>query len=363
MELYSCLDKLVRDNIPLLDVRTPGEFAAGAFPPAVNIPILTTEEHHLVGIKYREAGREAAIELGISLTAACKERRIAAWEDFFRNHPDGMIYCFRGGLRSAITQKWLSERGMLIPRIAGGYKALRQFLLQYLDRDSLDFRPYRLGGLTGVGKTAVLQKIDAKIDLERLANHRGSIFGGHIVPQPSQIDFENALAYELRQKSERFSYLIFEDEGKHIGKSYVPRIFERHLADSPLIVLEADLETRIDNIFAEYVLESQAEYREAYGSEYLIHWRDYIVGSINKARSRLGPERHGELILLVNKALNEQVEGVGEQGHKRWIERFLVEYYDPMYAYQLNKNRPQIIFSGNEMEVLNYIRDLGEMTK
>ena len=118
------------NDVPMMDVRAPIEFAQGAFPGVVNLPLMNNEERQKVGTCYKQRGQEAAIALGHSLVSGeTKNGRIAAWAAFAKAHPKGVLYCFRGGLRSQITQQWLqSEAGMAYPRVIGGYKAMRTFL-------------------------------------------------------------------------------------------------------------------------------------------------------------------------------------------------------------------------------------------
>src|SRR5690606_38752546 len=146
--------------------------------------------------RYKQLGQDAAIELGHRLVSGeTKARRVAAWAEFAQNNPSGYLYCFRGGLRSQISQQWLEElTGVRYPRVIGGYKAMRAFLLGALQSAITECRFVVLGGLTGTGKTDVLRQLDNSIDLEAHAHHRGSSFGRHANAQPSQIDFENRLA-------------------------------------------------------------------------------------------------------------------------------------------------------------------------
>ena len=126
---------LFLDGRALLDVRAPVEFAKGAFPGAVNVPLLTDAERHEVGVRYKRRGQDAAIALGAELVDE-RERsdRVARWQAFAEAHPDGALYCFRGGLRSRITRHWLAEAGVELPLVTGGYKAMRAFLIAELAR-------------------------------------------------------------------------------------------------------------------------------------------------------------------------------------------------------------------------------------
>ena len=191
---------IVLEDRPLIDVRASVEFLKGAFPTSVNLPLMNDEERHLIGIRYKEHGNASAVQLGKALVEPVKQERVKAWVDFVKAHPDAYLYCFRGGQRSQISQRWLDESGQSIVRLDGGYRAFRRWLIEELDTSIDSFDAIVLGGRTGSGKTILLQKIQNIIDLEALANHKGSSFGRHITPQPTQIDFENALAYDLIEK-------------------------------------------------------------------------------------------------------------------------------------------------------------------
>ena len=120
---------------PMMDMRAPAEFTRGAFPSALSLPLMSDEEREQVGICYKQQGQEAAIALGHQLVSGeLKERRLAQWADFARQHPAGYLYCFRGGLRSQTVQHWLREAGIDYPRVIGGSKAMRHFLLEELER-------------------------------------------------------------------------------------------------------------------------------------------------------------------------------------------------------------------------------------
>src|SRR5690554_4120740 len=137
-------------GVALLDTRAPVEFARGAFPGSHNLPLMTDEERHKVGTCYKQHGQDAAIKLGHRLVGGdIKQARVNAWVEFANANPDGYLYCFRGGLRSRITQQWLHEAGIDYPMVVGGYKALRGFLIETLDQAAEQCRFIQLGGLTG----------------------------------------------------------------------------------------------------------------------------------------------------------------------------------------------------------------------
>ena len=360
LPLFDDFAALVREEIPLIDVRAPVEFAKGAFPTAVNLPLMNDKERELVGIRYKNNGNAAAVQLGHELVSgAVKEARIKAWTDFIDTHPDAMLYCFRGGQRSGISQQWLHERGYPIVRIKGGYKAFRNYLLTELESMEGRFTPIRLGGRTGSGKTLLLHELEPIIDLEGLAKHRGSSFGRHIEPQPTQIDFENLLAFDLLQKLHRgYETLIFEDEGKNVGRLYLPERFFQVIAQGALVVLETAMEERVQITFDEYVTEAQREYASVFHEEGLRHWAEDIRSSIDRIQRRLGSRRHREILTIFEEAYTTQKEQGDSQKHKAWIEPLLRDYYDPMYDYQLQKREDKILFRGDRDAVRGYLQSL-----
>ncbi|WP_315982767.1 rhodanese-like domain-containing protein [Aliamphritea spongicola] len=126
--------QLFLNDTPMIDLRAPVEFKQGAFPSAVSLPLMSNEEREKVGTCYKQQGQDAAIKLGHKLVSGeIKEQRMAAWKAFVEENPEGYLYCFRGGLRSRTTQQWLKEAGADYPLVTGGYKALRNFLLDEIE--------------------------------------------------------------------------------------------------------------------------------------------------------------------------------------------------------------------------------------
>jgi len=354
LPLFDDFERIVLEARPLIDTRASVEFAEGAFPGAVNLPLMTDEERAQVGTCYKQEGNAAAVRLGQELVnEAVRRPRIAAWAAFQREHPDALLYCFRGGQRSAIAQRWLAEyQGQVIPRLRGGYKAFRRYLLQQLESELpawLQGLPrFVLGGLTGSGKTRLLHSLPHTLDLEALAHHRGSAFGRHPDPQPTQIAFENALAYALiRFRHGNPPCLLFEDEGRNIGARYLPPTLHADLYEgASLIVLEAPFATRVDITFDEYVRDAQAEYRNRHGEVGFDAWRAAMADSMQRIRKRLGGERHARLVKMFDAACEAQRQADDIDAHRDWIAFLLRDYYDPMYRYQLSRNPRPVIFRG-----------------
>lgn len=341
-------DALLLEGRPLLDVRAPIEFLKGAIPRASNHPLMNDDEREQVGRCYKQEGHDAAARLGHRLVSGdTREARIEAWAAWAKAHPTGALYCFRGGQRSQVTQGWLAEAGIEVPGITGGYKALRQHLLDVIDEESLRLPWCVVGGRTGVGKTRFLETLPRALDLEGLAIHRGSAFGPKATPQPTPINFENALAVDLLRLAQAPGAIAIEDESRAIGRLSVPEPLANAMKTAPLYLLEADLAARVDLTFEEYITDGLADHLAIYGEDAGFEaFATYLRGALGKIERRLGGARYQTLLAVLNEALEDQARGGDGQGHRVWIETLLTEYYDPMYDYQLEKKQDRVVFSG-----------------
>lgn len=355
------LRRLFLDDVPLLDVRAPVEFQQGAFPGAENHPLINDAEREEIGTLYKDLGQEAAVDRGHELVQGeVRAARIAAWKEFATRHPQGVLYCFRGGMRSRISQQWLADAlGHPFPRVQGGYKALRRFLIDELERVARRLNPIVVGGRTGVGKTVFLKTLPHLLDLEGLAWHRGSAFGRHATPQPTQIDFENRVAIALiKHEAAGNPPLVVEDESRNVGSRSVPTCLYERLEHAPLLMLEADLDTRIDYTRQEYIDEALAEYQDLFGVEAgFDQWADYLLNSMDRIRKRLGGERHQALRAIMVDAIEAQRVTGDTKGHDAWIGSLLSDYYDPMYDYQIGKKQHRVVVRGDADELRNWLRE------
>lgn len=345
---------------PLLDVRAPVEFNEGAFPHASNLPLLTDEERHQVGIRYKQQGQDAAIELGYALVdEPSKAARIAGWTAWVKAHPEGVLYCFRGGLRSRLTQQMLAhEAGVIVPRVAGGYKAMRRFLLDTLAREAARQKLLLIGGRTGCGKTEMLQTLPNALDLEAIAHHRGSSFGRHAQPQPAQISLENALAIGFLQRETAPSILL-EDESRAMGSREIPHSLFTPMSQAPLIVLEASLEARVQQSFRDYVQDSLHEFQSLYcADEGFARYSAHVHASLDRIQRRLGGERHAQMKTLLSAGLNALQDDDPTILHE-FVRRLLMDYYDPMYDYQISRKQERIVFRGEREAVLDWLAQQG----
>lgn len=347
---------IVLNKTPLIDVRAPIEFAQGAFSSATNLPLMNDKERHKVGLCYKQHGNEAAVKLGHKLVNEhAREPRVNSWTEFMQANPEALLYCFRGGMRSKIAQQWLKDDGNEIVRLKGGYKAFRRFLIDYLESIPYllieqNIKPIVLAGRTGSGKTIVINQLSNAIDLEGLAHHRGSTFGRHATPQPTQIDFENELAMTfMRFLETKPSQLVIEDEGRNIGSVNFSKEFFNAIKSGDRVVVNTSMAERVEITLDEYVTQAQQEYSNVEA------WSDFMNAAFSRIKKRLGGERYKRIKKAFDIALNEQSQTGSVELHKIWIEILLAEYYDPMYDYQMQKNEHNVCFTGSIKEVVDFL--------
>lgn len=344
---------------PLMDVRAAVEFVQGSLPGAIHLPLMNDEERARVGQTYKISGREKAEELGHELVSGeVKEVRLQSWMAQIKKDPQTVIYCFRGGLRSHITQSWLRERGYNSPLIVGGYKKVRQYLMEEIERFSQSLEFVLLTGPTGSAKTEILKKASASspaVDLEALAHHRGSAFGAWQIPQPAQIDFENRLTVSLLKLQSKFPQprVLLEDESRMIGRCTLPESFFLKMRASPVIFVEETLERRVENIFQDYVTETAL----AKGSELealaVFERYRHAVQTISR---KLGGLKTQEVLKQLAASEQAYLDERNLEPNKAWIATLLSSYYDPLYAKSLAARNPQVLLRGTAGEVLAYLQ-------
>ncbi|MEP4486159.1 MAG: tRNA 2-selenouridine(34) synthase MnmH [Halioglobus sp.] len=348
-------------DTPMMDMRAPTEFTHGAFPSAQNLPLMTDDERAQVGTCYKREGQAAAMELGHALVSGdVREARLQQWLAFARAHPNGYLYCFRGGLRSQTVQTWLAQQGVEYPLIKGGYKAMRRFLIDELERSLADVELVLIAGKTGTGKTRAINALSNSIDLEGLACHRGSSFGQLLQPQPSQIDFENQISIALLKQVAAGNKRVFvEDEGRLIGRLSLPESLRVTMLEASMVVIEETLDSRIDVVLDDYVVDLGLRYANAYGADGPRMHCERLQGDLYRIRKRLGGVRQQALSDLIADAFRTQRDQDSDAMHRQWIGQLLSDYYDPMYEYQLQQRQGQLRSSGSRAAVTTWAQQLG----
>lgn len=336
---------LVRNQTRLIDVRAPIEFKQGHMPNSINLPILTDEERHRIGIVYKQQGNEAAVRVGHKLVSgSVRAERIARWLDACKDHPQTQVMCWRGGQRSTLAQTWLEEAGASQKKVAGGFKALRQVCIDVLDNPNKNW--WLLSGRTGSAKTVIISKLTNSIDLEGRANHRGSAFGRRLTPQPTPVTFENSLAADYL--NHKYTDLVVEDESRTIGSVGLPQVWSEHMQSARIALVEIGLAERIAHIEKEYVTDALEEAESMDVSPAQIQ-QNYL-DALQRIKRRLGGLRLSEMEKRLNQAF------AGQGSHASWISYLLTEYYDPMYDFQLSKKADRIAFRGDRGEVLEFLQ-------
>jgi tRNA 2-selenouridine synthase len=320
---------------------------------------MTDDEREAVGTCYKQQGQDAAIKLGHELVCGdVKAERIARWKAFCEANPNGFLYCFRGGMRSQITQQWLKEAGIDYPFITGGYKAMRRYLIETIDQVA-EMPMTIVGGNTGCGKTDLMKELSNGIDLEGAAHHRGSSFGRFVTEQSTQINFENQLAIQMLKKQEAgYSHFVYEDEGKIIGSVSVPLSIHKAMQEAKVAVIDDPFDVRLERLLDEYVIKMQRDYVQHYGDEQgWIKFAEYLERGMFNIRKRLGYERHGEMLAAQQQAIRT-MQATGDVSlHADWLTPLLEQYYDPMYQYQLGKKAERIVFKGDYQQVKTWLEE------
>jgi len=352
--------ELLLNSTPLIDVRAECEYHDGHIPHSVNLPLLNDGERAEVGTCYKRKGQEAAITLGTELVSGdTKKERMSAWIRFIADNPTAVVLCFRGGLRSQTVQKWLAESGLQRPLINGGYKALRRHLLRTTIRVASEKKIIIVAGKTGTGKTHLINNLTRSVDLEGLANHRGSAFGRRVSAQPAQSVFENLLALDLlRQEREGGATLFLEDESRAIGSISLPLELHRAMSVAPIVRVEESLDFRVETILNDYIVSNLTDFRllDPVQGDFL--FSESLLASLDRIKKRLGGERHSALRDIMSAALTSNND---HDQHRAWIRGLLVDYYDPMYEYQMTKKARRVVFKGDSDTFLEWASEFDQL--
>ena len=339
----------------VIDVRSPGEFAHAHIPGAYSLPLFTDEERKIVGTVYKQQSRAEAIKIGLDFFGPKMKKMVEEVESIVRSGelgveslnenngvktPDSrlttnnslLLYCWRGGMRSAGVAWLLDLYGFKVYTLSGGYKKFRNHVLETF-KQPFNFKI--LGGYTGSGKTEVLRSLQQKseivIDLENIANHKGSAFGNIGLPkQPGQEMFENLLANELQSKSNVHNQyeiensgtsfsphsitqipIWLEDESQRIGLVNLPNDIWNNMRKSPVYFLDIPFEERLKSLVIEYGRLDKQQ----------------MIDAIGRIREKLGG--------LNAKAATELL----EEGTTIESFRILLKYYDKFYLKALHNRR------------------------
>ena len=247
----------------ILDVRSEGEFDYGHILNATNLPLFNNEERKIIGTAYKQQGKNEAILLGLDYVG----KKMSEFVRFVQpkvNDNKVFVHCWRGGMRSGSMAWLLNLFGYEVHVLTGGYKAYRHYVLQQIAQK---FKLIVIGGKTGSGKTDVLLKLkemgEQVIDLEGLANHKGSAFGAlGLPPQPSTEHFENLLA-DVIKHFDLSRRVWIEDESKTVGRVFIDLNLWNNMRTSPVFIIDLPLEIRLQRLVRDYGEQAIAGLEEA----------------------------------------------------------------------------------------------------
>jgi len=318
----------------LVDVRSEGEFSEATIPGAISLPVFNNEERAQVGTTYTQSSQSQARELGLSIIGPKLPDLVKRVGELAKNGPL-VLFCWRGGMRSKSLATVVDLMGIPVYRLQGGYKAYRAQLVEYFEA-KLPFQVVVLRGNTGVGKTELLKQLRVDgypaIDLEKLANNRGSVFGAMgLGSPPSQKKFEGML-YEELESFKKFSYIIVECESKRIGRVTLPPTLYKAMQEGIQILQYDSLENRVQRLLKEYTSVPCALQEIGVALERLIKTLGHV--KVKELRA-----------LLETNSLDE------------FTKQLLVDYYDKLYAYP-NEASSEYAFYINYVEPVKALKEL-----
>ncbi|MGL5329398.1 MAG: tRNA 2-selenouridine(34) synthase MnmH [Peptostreptococcaceae bacterium] len=319
MKTIKIEDALRLENTIFIDVRTEKEYNDDHILNAYNIPLFSNDEHHEVGTIYKTQGKHEAIDKGFDFVSPKLKEMYKEVKELSLKYEHVVIYCARGGMRSGSLAMLLSSIGVDLYKLEGGYKSYRNYVLDYLSKimDKKEF--IVLHGLTGVGKTELLVELEKQgmdiIDLEEMAKNTGSVFGFITFDEkpPTQKNFESKIFNSLFNS--KTNYVFIESESKRVGHVLVPNeIYEGIIRDGYHILIECDIEDRVNRLCKDYI------YDRNEGNI------DVLRECISRFKKRLGQQKIEEYTNLLN-----------EKKYEELVEKYLVEYYDPLYMHSVNQ--------------------------
>lgn len=316
MQIISIEQALKLPACLFIDARSPSEFEQGHIPGAVNVPLLEDDERAIVGTLYKQRGQEEAKQKGLEIVSGKLSDMVKKVVSLMGADSTALlvVYCWRGGMRSKSVLTILELMGISGSQLIGGYKSFRHYVQDRLSCYPLRPKLIVLCGSTGVGKTILLQILDRQgypvVDLEMLANHRGSAFGQVGRGKPATAQNFDAILLQLLDKYNNEPFILIECESKRVGNVYLPDILYQAMQAGHKVLLKAGMPTRVERLIAEY-------------TDVLIPNDPEINCSILSLTKRLGKKKVAQLIQDYEAAkLNS------------FTENLLAGYYDPLYGYE-----------------------------
>ncbi len=323
---------LDRNKFVFIDVRSPSEFEEMTIPGSVNIPVFDDEERAEVGTLYKQASAEKATDRGLELFSAKLPQFI---KEIKRLEGEKVVFCWRGGMRSKAAATFLDLMGVKVLRIEGGVRAYRHWVLDQLETVDLKPHAYVLNGGTGIGKTTILKQLKKEgyptLDIEGLANHRGSIFGGIGLDPNNQKTFDSLLIEEIH-KLQKSAFFVFEAESKRIGKLLLPGFLLEKKEKGTHIFINMPMEERVRHILEEYKLQDHHE-------------------EFNEAFRVIKRRIHSPIA-------NEIEEELQERNYERILQLLLEYYYDPRYIHTAQQYSEEQMITLNVSNIEEAVKEI-----
>ncbi len=303
------VERALREGYKFIDTRTPSEFEAFHIPGAYNVPLFTEEEREKVSKVYYERGEREARLFALKLIGPKLYDIVSKVREIKEKEGKVVVYCWRGGMRSLAVAVICSLVGVNVPRLVGGYRAFRKYILHRMDELLKEKKLIAVYGPTGTGKTKMLRILKEKgypvIDLEGLAGHRGSVFGGIGLEQPTQKAFDSLLWQELERYKDS-PFIIVEGESKKIGRLFIPEPFWKAMERAYKIFVEIPLEERVKISMSDYMVNKFPP--------------EVYLDSLSRIRKILGDEKYRDIKELIS-----------SKNYKEAVRQLMIHYYDKLY--------------------------------
>ena len=319
LDEVSVIEALCEENT-LIDVRTAQEYEKGSIPDAFNYPLFDNLERAEIGVIYRKIGKNAAVVKGLEFFEPRIQQFLSSLTDLKSKRL--VVFCARGGMRSASVVRLLQYQGFQAAQLQGGYKSYRGYVLRQLRKPVPPL--IVLHGSTGVGKTLLLKKLPDHLDLEEFAGHRSSLFGAINKMPQTQKNFEALLAKKILELPNTRPVFI-EGESRKVGKVFIPQSLAEAMKYGTLVLLQASFDTRIRRIVEEYKICDEQTFLQT----------DSILQSMQKV---LGKKKAEQLRQWLRKGEFENI-----------VHVLLEEYYDPRYQHAMRMNEYALKLSAEDL--------------